>query len=148
MHRSHQLGRSAVTPTALHGKENSIRHQIRFHLVVGASLYQRNFAAFSPAAFAARHRFFPSCRVHDERVSVAGLRSRPIHVESTSVASSWPVHGRSLTVVVDLAKDCSKLLPEHYQDISADIPRSSVDIESCLPAGVRLVLSKMANYRL
>jgi hypothetical protein len=53
-HRHHcvyhgrQLGRSGATLTALHGKENSVRHQIRFHSVVGASLYQRNLAAFSP----------------------------------------------------------------------------------------------------
>ena len=62
-----QLGRSGVTSTVLHGKENSVRHQIRFHSVVGASLHQRNLAAFSPAAFAARHRFFPSSRVHRQR---------------------------------------------------------------------------------
>jgi hypothetical protein len=67
VYRGRQLGRSGVTSTALHGKENSVRHQIRFHSVVGASLHQRNIAAFSPAAFAAHHRFFPSCRVHRQR---------------------------------------------------------------------------------
>jgi hypothetical protein len=67
VYHGRQLGRSGVALTALHGKENSIRHQMRFHSVVGASLYQRNLAAFSPAAFAARHRFFPSCRVHRQR---------------------------------------------------------------------------------
>ena len=36
------------TSTALHGKENGVRHQIRFHSVVGASLHQRNLAVFSP----------------------------------------------------------------------------------------------------
>ena len=44
------------------GMRHSVRHQIRFHSVVGASLHQRNLAAFSPATFAARHRLFPgSC---------------------------------------------------------------------------------------
>jgi hypothetical protein len=46
VYHSRQLGRSGVTSTALHGKENSVRHQIRFHSVVGASLHQRNLAAF------------------------------------------------------------------------------------------------------
>jgi hypothetical protein len=46
------LGRSGVKSTALHGKEKSVRHQIRFHSVVGASLHQRNLAAFSAAAHA------------------------------------------------------------------------------------------------
>ncbi len=64
---SHQFGCSGVTPARLCCKENSVRHQIRFHSAVGASLHQRNLAAFSPAAFAARHRFFPSCRVHRQR---------------------------------------------------------------------------------
>jgi len=62
VHHGRQLGRSGVTSTALHGKENSVRHHTRFHSVVGASLCQRNLAALPPAAFAARHRFFPSCR--------------------------------------------------------------------------------------
>jgi hypothetical protein len=42
-------------------------HQIRFHSVVVAPLHQRNLAAFSPAAFDARHRFFPGSRVHRQR---------------------------------------------------------------------------------
>jgi hypothetical protein len=46
VHHCRQLGRSGVTPTALHGKENSVQHQIRFPSVVGASLHQRNLAAF------------------------------------------------------------------------------------------------------
>jgi hypothetical protein len=45
-----QLGRSGVTPARLPRKENSVRHQIRFHSVVVASLHQRNLAAFFPAA--------------------------------------------------------------------------------------------------
>jgi len=67
VYQCRQLGRSGVTSTALHGKENSVRHQIRLLSVVGASLHQRNLAAFSPAAFDARHRFFSSCRVHRHR---------------------------------------------------------------------------------
>ena len=67
VYHSRQLGRACVTPARLLRKENSVRHQIRFHSVVGASLYQRNLAAFSLAAIAARHRFFPSCRVHRQR---------------------------------------------------------------------------------
>jgi hypothetical protein len=50
VYHSRQLGRSGVTSTGLHGKENSVRHQIRFHSVVVASLHQRNLAAFFPAA--------------------------------------------------------------------------------------------------
>ena len=46
VYRGRQLGRSGVTSTALHGKENSVRHQIRFHSVVGASLHQRNLAVY------------------------------------------------------------------------------------------------------
>ena len=46
VYHSRQFGRSGVTPARLHGKENSVRHQIRFHSVVGASLHQRNLAAF------------------------------------------------------------------------------------------------------
>jgi hypothetical protein len=41
-----------VTSSTLHGKENGVRHQIRFHSVVGASLHQRNLAAFSSSALA------------------------------------------------------------------------------------------------
>jgi hypothetical protein len=67
VHHCRQLGRSGVTPTALHGKENSVQHQIRFPSVVGASLHQRNLAAFSPAAFAARHRFFLGSQIHRQR---------------------------------------------------------------------------------
>jgi hypothetical protein len=62
VHHCRQLGRSGVTSSTLHGKENGVRHQIRFHSVVGASLHQRNLAAFSPAAFVARHRLFPGSR--------------------------------------------------------------------------------------
>ena len=47
-----QLGRSGVTRACLPRKENSVRHQIRFHSVVGASFHQRNLAAFSSAALA------------------------------------------------------------------------------------------------
>ena len=67
VYHGRQLGRSGVTSSTLHGKENGVRHQIRFHSVVGASLHQRNLAMFSPAAFAACHRFFPSCRVYRQR---------------------------------------------------------------------------------
>ena len=67
VYHGRQLGRSGVTSSTLHGKENGVRHQIRFHLVVATSLYQRNLAAFSPAAFDARHRLFPSSRVHRQR---------------------------------------------------------------------------------
>jgi hypothetical protein len=67
VYHSRQLGRSGVTPARLPRKENSVRHQIRFHSVVGVALHQRNLAAFSPAAFDARHRFFSNCRVHRHR---------------------------------------------------------------------------------
>ena len=56
-----------VTSARLHRKENSVQHQIRFHLVVGAPLHQRNLAAFSPAAFAARHGLFPGSQIHRQR---------------------------------------------------------------------------------
>ena len=46
VYHSRQFGRSGVTSTALHGKENSVHHQIRFHSVVGASLHQRNLAVY------------------------------------------------------------------------------------------------------
>jgi hypothetical protein len=46
VHHGRQLGRSGVTSTALHGKENSVRYQIRFHSVIGASLHQRNLSVF------------------------------------------------------------------------------------------------------
>lgn len=36
VYQSRQLGRSGVTSTGLHGKENSVHHQIRFHSVVVA----------------------------------------------------------------------------------------------------------------
>lgn len=45
VYHGRQFGCSGVTPTALQGKENSVRHQISFHSVVGASLQQRNLAA-------------------------------------------------------------------------------------------------------
>ena len=67
VYHGRQLGRSGVTSSTLHGKENGVRHQIRFHSVVGASLHQRNLAAFSSAAFAARHRFFPGSQIHRQR---------------------------------------------------------------------------------
>ena len=94
-----QLGRSGVTSTALHGKENSVRHQIRFHSVVGAALHQRNLAAFSPAAFAARHRFFSSCPLHRQRrVKCHGLLptfslSRPVVMVVTSSGDSVGIYG-------------------------------------------------------
>ena len=81
------LGRSGVTSTALHGKENSVRHQIGFHSVVGASLHQRDFAAFSSAAFAARHRFFPSSRVHRQRRGKC--HGAAFSFLTTRVHSSW-----------------------------------------------------------
>jgi hypothetical protein len=40
-----------LMPPSLFHKENSVRHQIRFHSVVGTSLHQRNLAALSPARF-------------------------------------------------------------------------------------------------
>jgi hypothetical protein len=92
VHPRRQLGCSGVTSTALHGKEKSVRHQIRFHSVVGASLHQCNLAAFSSAAFAARHRFFPSCRVHRQRRGKCHghffifRRSRPVILAATSPA--------------------------------------------------------------
>jgi hypothetical protein len=67
VYHGRQFGCFGVTSVSLRRKENSVRHQIRFHSGVGASLHQRNIAAFSPAAFAARHRFFPSCRIHRQR---------------------------------------------------------------------------------
>ncbi len=99
VYHSRQLGRSGVTPARLHRKENSVRHQIRFHSVVGASLYQRNLAAFSPAAFAARHRFFSSCRVHRQRRgkchgSISTFsRSRPVILAVTLPGDSVCMDG-------------------------------------------------------
>jgi len=51
-----------VTSAPCTRKENSVRHQISFHSVVVAPLHQRNLAAFSPAALAARTDFFPAAR--------------------------------------------------------------------------------------
>jgi hypothetical protein len=99
VYHSRQLGRSGVTPTALHGKENSVRHQIRFHSVVGASLHQRNLAAFSSAAFAARHRLFPGSRVHRQRRGKCHAqkfpfsRSLPFVLAATSPADFGGVDG-------------------------------------------------------
>jgi hypothetical protein len=42
VYHGRQLGRSGVTPARLPRKENSVRHQIRFHSVVVGSLHQRN----------------------------------------------------------------------------------------------------------
>jgi hypothetical protein len=56
-----------VTSAPCTGKENSVQHQIRFHSIVGASLHRRNLAAFSPAVFDARHRFFPGSQIHRQR---------------------------------------------------------------------------------
>jgi len=56
-----------VTSAPCSGKENSVRHQIRLPSVIVAPLHQRNLAAFSPAAFDARHRFFPGSQVHRQR---------------------------------------------------------------------------------
>jgi hypothetical protein len=56
-----------VTSAPCSGKENGVQHQIRFHFVIVAPLHQRNLAAFSPAAFDARHRLFPGSRVHRQR---------------------------------------------------------------------------------
>ena len=58
VYHGRQLGRSGVTPARLPRKENSVRHQIRFHSVVGALIHQRNLAAFLPAAFAATPQIF------------------------------------------------------------------------------------------
>jgi hypothetical protein len=99
VYHGRQLVPSDVTSTALHGKENSVRHQIRFHSVVGGSLHQRNLAAFSPAAFAARHRFFPSCRVHRQRrgkchsIISTFSRSRPVVLVVTSPGDSLCMDG-------------------------------------------------------
>ena len=60
-------GMALVTAVPCSGKENSVRHQIRFHSIVAPPLHQRNLAAFSPAAFDARHRFFPGSQVHRQR---------------------------------------------------------------------------------
>jgi len=100
VYHGRQLGRSGITSTALHGKENSVHHQIRFHSVVGASLHQRNTAAFSPAAFAARHRFFPSCRVHRPRrgkchgIISTFSRSRPVILAVTLPGDSVCMDGQ------------------------------------------------------
>ena len=99
VYHGRQLGRSGVTSSTLHGKENGVRHQIRFHSVVGASLHQRNIAAFSSAAFAARHRFFPSCRVHRQRrgkchrIIPTFSRSRPVVLVVTSPGDSVCMDG-------------------------------------------------------
>jgi hypothetical protein len=66
-----------VTSAPCTGKENSVHHQIKFPSGVGASLHQRNLVAFSPAAFAARHGFFPGSQIHRQRgVSVMAEKSR------------------------------------------------------------------------
>ena len=99
VYHGRQLGRSGVTSSTLHGKENGVRHQIRFHSVIGASLHQRNLAAFSPAAFAARHRFFSSCRVHRQRrgkchrIISTFSRSRPVVLVVTSPGDSVCMDG-------------------------------------------------------
>ena len=56
VYHGRQLGRSGVTPARLPRKENSVRHQIRFHSVIGASFRQCNLAAFSPASWLQLHR--------------------------------------------------------------------------------------------
>jgi len=56
-----------VTSAPCTRKENSVQHQIRFHSIVAPPLHQRNLAAFSPAAFDARHRFFPGSQIHRQR---------------------------------------------------------------------------------
>jgi hypothetical protein len=56
-----------VTADPCHDKENSVQHQIRFPSVVVAPLHQRNLAAFSPAAFDARHGFFPGSQIHRKK---------------------------------------------------------------------------------
>jgi hypothetical protein len=92
VYHSRQLGRFGVTPARLPRKENSVRHQIRFYSVIGASFRQRNLATFSLAAFAARHRFFPSCQVHRQRRGKCHghfftfSRSRPLVLAATSPA--------------------------------------------------------------
>jgi hypothetical protein len=60
-------GMRLVTSAACPGKENGVQHQIKLRSVVAAPLHQRNLAAFSPAAFDARHRFFSSSQVHRQR---------------------------------------------------------------------------------
>jgi hypothetical protein len=52
VYHGRQLGRFGVTPARLPRKENSVRHQIRFHSVFVGSFHQRNLAAFSSAALA------------------------------------------------------------------------------------------------
>ena len=56
-----------LRPPLAPARRTASSHQIRFHSVVGAPLHQRNLAAFSPAAFDARHRLFPGSQVHRQR---------------------------------------------------------------------------------
>jgi hypothetical protein len=92
-------GMALVTSAPCTGKENSVRHQIRFHSVVVAPLHQRNLAAFSPAAFAARHRFFPGSRVHRQRRGKCHgyfssfSRSRPVILTVTLPGDSVGMDG-------------------------------------------------------
>jgi hypothetical protein len=88
-----------VTSASCTGKENSVRHQIRLPSVIVAPLHQRNLAAFSPAAFDARHRFLPGSQIHRQRrgkchaAKILFSRSRSLVLVVTLPGDSGDVDG-------------------------------------------------------
>ncbi len=88
VYHGRQLGRSGITSTALHGKENSVHHQIRFHSVVGASLHQRNTCGVFTGGVCCTPQILFQAAGFTVRGGVSVMASFPLL--AAHVQSSWP----------------------------------------------------------